>query len=277
MQYQAGKAGAVSVGIWGCGIVGNATANIFEKLCPALVDVFRYDIDSSKANDSPDKVVDCDFIFLCLPTPMKSTGEISLEYLETSLKEIRKIAKGHKKIIIIRSTAVSGSTDTFAKEYSEFDFAFCPEFLREVYAEEDALNPRRIVIGANDNELYKTIETLFTLAFEHTVDYIHLTCIEAETLKYLSNVFLFGQVMLANELYFICEKLGVNYDKIQKVLDYDSRIGTHRQVPGNDGYFGAGGKCLIKDSSAFAVLASQHGYYATILRKMLSFNNHVRK
>lgn len=270
----------VAVGIWGCGIVGNATAKVFEELCPAFVDVYKYDIDKKKSNASPDRVVDCDFIFLCLPTPMKITGEISLEYLEAALKEIRKIAKGNgeiRKTIIIRSTSVSGSTDSFAKKYTEFDFAFCPEFLREAYAIEDALNPGRIVIGANKDKIYNSVESLFELAFGKKVVYIRLSCIEAETLKYLSNVFLFSQVIVSNELFFICEKLGVDYNKVQKVLDYDMRIGTHRQVPGSDGDFGAGKKCLVKDPSAFAALASQKGYHAVIIKTMLAYNDHVRK
>jgi len=270
----------VSVGIWGCGNVGNATARVFEDLCPALVKVYKYDIDPSKSNASPNRVVECDFIFLCLPTPMKITGEISLEYLESALKEIRKLAKHsgeNRKIIIIRSTTVSGSTDKFASEYTEFDFAFCPEFLREAYAVIDALNPGRIVIGTNDDRTYELVETLFTLAFAHEVRYIRLSRIEAETCKYMNNIQLFSQIMISNEIFEICQKIGVDYDKVQKTLDYDTRIGTHRQVPGSDGDFGAGGRCLVKDPSAFVSLASKHGYNATLLRTMLAYNSHIRK
>ncbi|MFH1506490.1 MAG: hypothetical protein ABIE94_05910, partial [archaeon] len=269
----------VSVGIWGCGNVGNATARVFEDLCPALVKVYKYDIDPSKSNASPDRVVECDFIFLCLPTPMKITGEISLEYLESALKEIRKLAKHsgeNRKIIIIRSTTVSGSTDKFASEYTEFDFAFCPEFLREAHAVIDALNPGRIVIGTNDDRTSKLVEALFILAFAPKVRYVHLTRIEAETLKYFANTHRFVQVLLSNELFFFCQKIGVDYERVQEILSLDEVIGKFTNVPGHDGDFGAGGRCLPKDTSALAYIARTKDSPLLILEKAIEVNDKVR-
>jgi nucleotide sugar dehydrogenase len=208
---------------------------------------------------------------------MKFTGEICLDYINDALNEIKKLSSTTHQIIIIRSTSVSGSTDTFAEKYPSFRIIFCPEFLTEAHPTQDALNTNRVVIGANSEEDFNDVRGLFQLAYGDKVPYIHLTRKEAETLKYMSNVHLFAQVMISNELYFICEKIGINYDKIQQLLQFDHRIGTHRKVPGPDGDFGAGGKCLIKDSHAFAFLSRMHGYSPYLLEEMLRFNDHIRR
>lgn len=262
----------VNIGIWGKGIVGSATGMLFEESDKTKV----YYYDKYKNIGSKIDVVDsCDFIFLCLPTPMKVNGEICLDYLETTIAEIDKLTE-KKKIIIIRSTAVSGSTDKFADKYTKFDFVFCPEFLTEKNAEEDMKLAGRIVIGANSDTTFEAVKSIFKYAYNDKVTYIRLTRKEAETLKYISNIFLAGQVMLANELYFICDKLNVNYNKLREQLKYDGRIGSHTQVPGPDGDYGIGGKCFPKDVSAFIYLSKQNGIEPRILEEMMRLNEKVR-
>lgn len=267
----------IVVGIWGYGIVGTATAEIFRQHCPDKVNVIYYDKYKEVPFTSNDIVKNSDFIFICLPTPMKVTGEICIDYINDALNEIHSSSLAKTRKVIIRSTSVSGSSDFFANKYPSLRLTFCPEFLTEANPINDALNANRIIIGANSEEDFFDVRDLFRLAFGDTIPYIHLMRIEAETLKYMSNIHLFTQVMMSNELYFICEKIGVNYDKVQKCLDFDHRIGTHRKVPGPDGDFGAGGKCLIKDTSAFSFLARLHGYRPYLLEEMLRFNDHIRR
>ncbi len=252
----------IVVGIWGAGVVGQATGYVFEVLCPDKVEVIYYDTDPKKGfqNNKEELLNRSNFVFLCLPTPMRVTGEISLQYIDDSLKEIRnfffeKALPSYNQIFIIRSTSVSGSTDHFASKYN-LTLAFCPEFLTEANSKEDALLTNRIVIGTNDLWVRKKIENLFRTAYESgvdagSIDYIHLSRAEAEMFKYFSNIFLASQVMVANELYFVCRKLGLNYDKIRKGLINDRRIGTFTQVPGPDGDFGVGGKCLVPGTMVF--------------------------
>lgn len=267
----------INVGIWGAGFVGSATGYIFEQKCPDKVKVHYYD-KFKECKSTQKEVLDCDFVFLCLPTPMRLTGEISLDYIKDSLIEIHELLQNSKRkpIFIIRSTSVSGSTDKFAEVYPEYSFAFCPEFLTEKNAKLDALNTNRIVIGANSTYIYNEVRRLFALAFGESFNYVRLSRKEAETLKYFSNIFLSAQVLLSNELYFICQKIDVDYDKVRKELVYDRRIGTFTQVPGPDGDYGVGGKCFPKDLNAFIYLAKQNGYCPTILETLNRCNEHWR-
>jgi UDPglucose 6-dehydrogenase len=271
------------VGIWGSGVVGSSTGYIFEKLCPEQVEVIYYDTDPKKGftENKEDLLERSEFIFLCLPTPMRITGEISLQYLDDAIKEISQHfifnPPKMKQIFIIRSTSVSGSTDNFAAKYPNLILAFCPEFLTEKNSQEDSLLANKIVIGANDLWAYKRIEALFKLAYQDSsIAYIYLNRKEAEMFKYFSNIFLTAQVMVANELYFVCRKMGLNYDRIRRALIHDRRIGTYTQVPGPDGDFGCGGKCFIKDTNAFIYLAKEHNFIPHILETMMKWNDHIR-
>ena len=59
-------------------------------------------------------------------------------------------------LLVVRSTAVSGSTDKLAERYG-FRIVFNPEFLTEQNAIEDMKNTDRVVIGANSLEDYQKV------------------------------------------------------------------------------------------------------------------------
>ena len=73
----------------------------------------------------------------------------------------------------------------------------------------------------------------------------------AEMVKYFTNTFLATKVSFANEMYSVCEQIGIDYDKVVEYATYDERLGkSHWAVPGPDGDYGFGGHCLPKDLSA---------------------------
>ena len=139
----------------GTGVVGGATKKVFEK----VHQIFPYDKYKEPYNTPKaltDLVINSEAIFLCVPTPMKASGEIDYSSTHNSLKLLKEKTEEIKRdykdfLIVIRSTAVSGSTDRFAEEYP-FRFTFNPEFLREKYALEDMKNTSRVIIGANNLE-----------------------------------------------------------------------------------------------------------------------------
>ena len=267
-----------TIGIWGCGVVGGTTAKLFEPECNLL----KYDKYKEGNWHTPEElVVKSDFIFVCLPTPMKETGEIDLSFLDITMREIDYFVRHRrhtKPIVIIRSTSVSGSSDYYAEQCTALEVAFVPEFLTENNDWEDTLRATRIVIGTNNPLTFFTIKSLFRIAYKcREIEYIHMSRSEAEMYKYACNYFLAMQVLAANELYFICKKLGINYQKIQEHLYHDKRIGSFTEVPGHDGDFGVGGKCFVKDINALAHLAKKHGYDPKLLQSAIDLNERVRK
>jgi len=73
------------IGIIGQGFVGNAVYQKFKK----YYDVVTNDLDENKSTSTlPNLVMICDTIFLCLPTPMKESGQCDLSILENVLGQI---------------------------------------------------------------------------------------------------------------------------------------------------------------------------------------------
>ena len=237
-----------------------------------------------KITSISDVIENCKINFVCVPSPMKETGEIDKTYLHNSIESIVESVKNSgikdKRIIIIKSTAISGTTREYIDKYKSQEnivFGFNPEFLVESTYLEDALNPERIIIGIDKKEDFKEVKKMF-LESDFKCPMIHSTPEEAETVKYASNCFLATKVAFANQLYDICQKLDVNYNKVIEMLLYDKRFGkTHWQVPGPDGDRGFGGKCFPKDLNAFIHLAESKGYSPEILKSVRDYNKKIRK
>ena len=80
--------------------------------------------------------------------------------------------------------------------------------------------------------------------------------------------------LFANEMKIVCDKIGIDYDKVVEYSAYDERLGkSHWAVPGPDGELGFGGHCLPKDISAIV-----NGYGdMELLQAVLKVNDRVRK
>ena len=97
-------------------------------------------------------------------------------------------------------------------------------------------------------------------------------------IKYFTNSLLATKVSFANEIFEICEKLNLDYDKVIEYSVYDKRIGnSHLNVPGPDGDFGFGGHCFPKDLSALISLTEKLGTTNNVLKSAMKTNNKVRK
>lgn len=257
----------MKIGIIGKGFVGKATGSVLEK----AHEVVYYDKYIDEYKDL-NVLKNCDVIFLCVPTPMRQSGEIDYSIIKDSLNSLMNVRK--EGTVVIRSTATSGTCKKLSEEYP-FEFVSNPEFLREKHAEEDMLNTEKIVIGADDEKNFEIVKKVYFPIFP-SVKYLNVDTKTAEMIKYASNVTLIGQIQLANEIYKICETLGVDYDKVKNTLLLDKRIGNNINVPGHDGDFGFGGKCFPKDLNALIYLAKEKGYTPTLLEEIWKTNERIR-
>ena len=271
-----------NIGIIGNGFVGKAVKESFKK----HFDVFVFDTDKRKSNvESLNELVSkCKMIFLCLPTPMEKDGSCHLGIIEETLNKIDDWCDEmeyyglEQRTIIIKSTVVPGTTEKWNKTYKHIDIAFNPEFLTEANAIDDFKNQNRIIIGAN-RKVGSKVKSIFDKVFPK-IPIIKTSSTIAEMIKYFTNCFLAMKVSYANEMYQICEKLDIDYDKVIEYARYDERIGySHLNVPGPDGDFGFGGHCFPKDLNALIHLAKEHslGLDINVLQATLDTNNRVRQ
>ena len=266
----------MKIGIGGQGYVGTAIKVGFES----YYDLETYDKYSEEKSTMQlaDMVESCEVIFVCVPTPMNKDGSCNIDVVEGVIKQINKLLtdwKSDKKpIVVIKSTVPPGTTEKLHKKFKNVNVIFNPEFLTEANFIDDFKNQTRIILGGTrkgTNKLRQIYSKVFPTA--HIIK-THSTI--AELVKYMTNSYLATKVSFANEMYQICEKFDMDYDKVVEYATLDERLGvTHWSVPGPDGDFGFGGHCLPKDLSALIEVADDLD--VDVLRSTQRTNNKVRK
>ncbi len=261
-----------NIGLAGYGIVGKA----FEKVFLKKVNFFIYDKYLPEYNDLKKVTENCELIFVAVPTPMNGGGSINLTYVKDVLKSIQEnLSKGEEKLIILRSTMVPGTTESLQKDFPNLKLVFNPEFLSERNYESDMKKTNRIVLGGNLEDC-KKVKQIYLKVFPK-VKYVLTDTKTAEMIKYSANITLAGQVIIANELYMISKKLGIDWKTVRDTIVMDPLIGKNNNVPGPDGSLGFGGKCLPKDINALIHLSKSSGYSPEFLEKIWETNLKLRK
>jgi UDPglucose 6-dehydrogenase len=260
----------MEIGIIGQGFVGNAVYQKFKN----YYNVKTFDIKGRiHCNSNEQEVFDSEVVFICLPTPMNKDGSCHTNIVEKAIKRV--VELGTSKIVVIKSTVPPGTTERLNKLYSNLDIVFNPEFLTEANAVDDYNRQKRIILGGPRKSTTK-LKPLFSKAFPKA-HIIKTDPTYAEMIKYVTNCFLATKVSFANEMYDVCEGLGVDYDKVIEYACYDERLGTsHWSVPGPDGDRGYGGHCFPKDVKALIKVAIDNDLLPQMLIATDDKNNEVR-
>ena len=263
-----------NIGVIGWGVVGKATGAAFA------VDPSNKILWYDKKITGPysfDKVIkNSDFIFVCVPTPMFHDGSgIDLSIINDVINKVAPKIQNTKKILIIKSSVVPGTTREFAKKYPKAHFAMNPEFLKEVDAEWDYMHPDRVVVGAENEADAVEIIKLHKRILPHEVKMFVTDNTTAEMVKYMANTFLATKTLFANEIKELADKLQINYDDVRKMVGIDSRIGEWGL--GVSPFGGVGLKCYPKDTVALLGLAKKLKVDLSILDAAWKKNLKVRK
>jgi len=236
------------VGVIGNGFVGEAISFAFSSVS----DMHVYDTDPLKSLDDLESVHNCDFVFICVPTPMFQDGSQDLSYVESVFEKATS-----NPVYILKSTVLPGTTDKLSKKYSNIKIIFSPEFLTERTAKLDMLTQSRIILGG-ELSLTEKAKTLFNERFK-IKNIIQTDSKTAELTKYMNNTFFATKVSIMNEFKLLCDKIGANWDDALKGFVSDGRIGdSHLNVPGHDGKLGYGGTCFPKDVNALLSFSKKH-------------------
>jgi len=255
----------LKVGIIGVGMVGGAMKRYFEKVGrkPFLYDKY-------KNIGSIEEVNQADIIFVCVPTPFDKEKGFDLSYVEDAFSNIH-----GEKIVVIKSTVLPGTTEMLQEKYPQHKILCNPEFLTEATADQDMCYPDRQIIGYTQNSynIAKDILQILPLApFEKI-----LPATEAEMVKYFGNTWFSTKVIFANQIYDLCQNLGINYDSVMEAASVDKRIGRTHLIVWHKGKRGYAGKCLPKDMKAFIRFAEEHGVDLKLHKVVEEINNQLMK
>jgi len=259
----------MTIGVIGQGYVGTAIKLGFQDHYN-VVTYDKFDLGKSTHSKISDIVDEAKVIFVCVPTPMRKDGTCYTGIVEEVIREINETADDH--IVVIKSTVPPGTTDRFNHEFSNVTVIFNPEFLTEENFLDDFKNQNRIILGGSRKGTNK-LRQIYSKVFPKAV-IVKTGDKHAEMVKYFTNTFLATKVSFANEMYNICEQIGIDYDKVVEYAIYDERLGkSHWAVPGPDGDFGFGGHCFPKDLSAIINKFDTYG----LLESVEDVNNQVRE
>ena len=219
------------VGIVGVGMVGGTLKGWFR-------DAKTYDKFKPSANTLKE-VLDQDVIFLAVNLPEDGLGEGEFK----AIFEILNQAPGGK-IVISKMTTYPGFTEKLSQAFPNLCIFHNPEFLTESQADHDFRNPPFQILGTTRGSEYAAdiLNILPSAPVSRVVD-----SKESEMFKLVRNALLASKVVLANNIYDICEGSKVDYEVIRDLFKHDHWIGgSHSQIF-HKGYRGYGGKCLPKD------------------------------
>ncbi len=218
-------------------------------------------------------VLESEVTFICVGTPSKRQGEMSLHQLENVLKQISTFLNKYH-VFVIKSTVVPGTCEnivigTLEKAGKKFKVDFSvvmnPEFLREGEAIEDFFSPDRIVLGSSDKKALDIVKGLYS---KFTCPVVEAGFKEAEMIKYASNAFLATKISFINEIGNISKIYGIDANVVAKGMGLDKRINPYFLRSG----IGFGGSCFPKDVSAIVYKATELGYSPRLLRSVLEVN-----
>ena len=256
----------LKVGVIGNGYVGKAISFAFSSFSELSI----FDINPLKSKDDLDSTHACDFVFVCVPTPMLRNGSQDLSFVDSVFRKAT-----NKPIYILKSTVLPGTTESLINSYENIKIVFSPEFLTEKNSKNDIINPSRIILGGQ-NTLIKQVKKLFELRFDS--EKIILTDSKtAELIKYMNNTFLATKVSIMNEFKLLCDNIEANWEDALKGFASDVRIGdSHLNVPGHDGKFGYGGTCFPKDVNALLTFSKKYDIELNTIKGGWNTNLKVR-
>jgi UDPglucose 6-dehydrogenase len=216
-------------------------------------------------------VPDCEFAYLCVPTPMGDDGRADLSYIEAAAAEIALLLP-EGAVVVNKSTVPVGSTKVVERVLQRPDVAVVsnPEFLREGSAVHDFMHPDRIVVGSEDQAAAIKVASLYLGV---PAPLIVTDPASAETIKYAANAFLATKLSFVNAVAAVCEHVGADVADVMLGMGYDQRIGREFLKPGP----GWGGSCFPKDTRALVRIAEDSGYDFSLLRGVIGVNDEQRE
>ena len=206
------------------------------------------------------RLTQCDCIVVCVPTPLGTTNDPDLSFIESATAEItRRLRRG--QLVVLESTTYPGCTEelvlpellrTGLRLDRDFLLAFSPERVDPGNTAFKTTNIPRIVGGCSPDSaaaakaLYEQVVPSVQVVSSPTV---------AETAKLLENTFRAINIALVNETAIMCRQMGID---IWEVIEA-ARTKPYGFMPFYPGP-GIGGHCIPLDPAYLSWRGRQFGF-----------------
>jgi GDP-mannose 6-dehydrogenase len=185
--------------------------------------------------------------------------------------------------VVVRSTIPPGTTEERIQPILEeaagrkvgdrLSLVFNPEFLREGSSVKDFHQPPQTVVGSVDEEGAEVMRRMYAGL---PGAFVKTTCRDAESVKYLCNVFHALKIVFANEAGSVLKACGLDSREVLRIFCQDTQLNISAAYlrPG----FAFGGSCLPKEVKGFLHLARDKGIPIPTLEGLLESNeSHIER
>ncbi len=281
--------------ILGSGMVGKATGIGLQSLgqnisfidynIQTLKKLQAYGTTASSLKSLSKKIIiSANILYICLPTPTNNRG-VDTSILFESINDIiyyLQNTTSEYPIVTIRSTIPIGTTHKIIskleklsgkKHTKDFGVCFNPEYLREVSASKDFMEPRIVILGVEDSRTARIMSSVYS-NFSTKIHILNIR--EAETHKYVHNIYNATKISFFNEMRSICEHFDIHADTIFPLVVKSAEASWNPQYGiKNLGPFS--GSCLPKDTMGFLHFAHKHKIPTPLLESVILVNNNTQK
>jgi len=269
---------SIVIGVVGYGFVGRAVNQLAETFPTAIYDPY------SKEFGTPEhktRAYNADVIFINVPTDLRE-GRLDASIIKSCVDDFVATNRDSQSIIVIKSTVSVGTCAAIEEQYELDNVVFNPEFLSQRTAMKDFVEQKELYLaGSEENtaKVRRVYEEFFRGMGNNDVKIFEtVSWEEIELLKLARNSFYGVKVGFCNYLHNICHKSGIDYDTFAQHFGRGEWVGKqHTRVPGPDGRYGYGGKCLPKDSIEMLNWYKESDILFGILDSSIKFNEEQRR
>lgn len=221
------------------------------------------------------RVSECDFIAICVPTPLDEHQQPDTSYMETSAREIAPyIKKGG--MVVLESTTYPGTTEDLIKPILEegsglvcskdFYLGFSPERVDPGNLKYKTKNTPKVV-GAIGEEALEMIASVYESILAGGVTKVSSPAV-AEMEKILENTYRNINIGLVNEMAMLCDRMGIDIWEVIEAAK-TKPYGFTAFYPGP----GLGGHCIPLDPYYLTWKAREYGFHTSMIEASMTVND----
>ena len=221
------------------------------------------------------RVKECDFVAICVPTPLDIHQEPDTSYMESSAREIAPyIKKG--AMVVLESTTYPGTTEDLIKPILEegsgltcskdFYLGFSPERVDPGNLVYKTKNTPKVV-GAIGEEALENIAAVYEAVLEGGVTRVSSPAV-AEMEKILENTYRNINIGLVNEMAMLCDRMGIDIWEVIEAAK-TKPYGFTAFYPGP----GLGGHCIPLDPYYLTWKAREYGFHTSMIEASMTVND----
>lgn len=220
-------------------------------------------------------VRECDFIAICVPTPLDEHQQPDITYVRDSTIEIaRYLKKG--SIVVLESTTYPGTTEELVKLLLEkgsglvcgedFYLGFSPERVDPGNLIYKTKNTPKVV-GGIGKDATEVIAAIYRAVLSSDVYEVSSPAI-AEMEKILENTYRNVNIGLINELAILCHQMGISIWEVIEAAK-TKPYGFQAFYPGP----GLGGHCIPLDPYYLSWKAREYGFHTSMIESSMMIND----